>query len=269
LYCYDSSNAFAACSGGSFTSGYVTVGDITGSGANHGDLTGKIAYDLFNAVTDQDQVDISAVVDPSLSLSLDTNTCDLGTLSTGSVSGCLVNATYTSNASGGINIFIENTGPEEGLTDGKGNVITMQDGTCSDGQYTTPKTCADALETWTYPVLAAGTAGAGWSIPGLGGGNGGLPNTNCSDPQYQTQATCEGNTETWNPGSQCPGNGSVQTIGASGAFSPDAGALASANVWSFVGRQFTLPYCFSAAISDVTPAGTYTHDVTFTVTGIF
>ena len=68
------------------------------SGADSGSLAVSIIAD--------DSVTVSATVDPTFTFAIDSTTCELGTLSTGSVSDCTYTITTTTNAEDGYTITI-------------------------------------------------------------------------------------------------------------------------------------------------------------------
>ena len=211
-------------------SGFFNVSSHTGS---------ALAY-----IGNDGSVTLSATVDPTISLTLDTATCALGILSTSSISGCRVVANYKTNATGGLYLFMEDvTTGGVGLRRNGGGVISFTSGT-----------------------LSAGTQGAGWSVSLDDNGAGGLTSNSCSNPIYVTQTTCESNGGTWTANT-CPGNGNTTNIG-SGVFNP-VGVGSSVPLAFISPTGLNVDYCFSAAISSVTVAGSYHHEMRLTSVGTF
>ena len=83
---------------------------ITESGADSGSVSISIIAD--------DSVTVSATVDPTFTFAIDSTTCALGTLSTGSVSTCTYTITTTTNAEDGYTTtIIENENLKDGTPD--------------------------------------------------------------------------------------------------------------------------------------------------------
>jgi hypothetical protein len=82
----------------------MTLRLLDGTGAL-ADFDGTTLY-----VGNLNEVDISAEVDPSLSLSLSSSSCDLGTFSTTTVETCQYNSTVSTNAANGYTAYIRDDG---------------------------------------------------------------------------------------------------------------------------------------------------------------
>src|SRR4030043_2005916 len=81
-------------------------------------------------VGDANVVLISGTVDPTLSLTLSANTCELGTLSSANIQTCNYSAAIATNASGGYTAYIKDDG---NLRDGSNDVNDTSGGTIAEG----------------------------------------------------------------------------------------------------------------------------------------
>jgi hypothetical protein len=81
-------------------------------------------------VGDANVVVISGTVDPTLSLTLSDNTCELGTLSSANIQTCNYSAAIATNASGGYTAYIKDDG---NLRDGSNDVNDTSGGNIGEG----------------------------------------------------------------------------------------------------------------------------------------
>lgn len=77
-----------------------------------------------------DQVSVTATVDPVITFSISSSSCALGTLSTASVSSCYYSVTTTTNAEDGYSTTIVEDG---NLRDGSNDIDDVADGTVTAG----------------------------------------------------------------------------------------------------------------------------------------
>ncbi len=165
------------------------------------------------------EISVSASVDPAISFDLESSNCLLGVLSTGSLSSCEVGVTFNTNAAYGLNLYVQNLTSSgfalarEGASDGILNVS----GSCSNTTYTTQATCTGNGGTWT-DYLTAGVKGAGWAVDVSNDSEpNGFQSVGCSNPAYNTEASCTGNGATWAQ-SSCTGLSSLQCAGIGGMY---------------------------------------------------
>jgi len=119
---------------------------IIESGADSGSLAVSIIAD--------DSVTVSATVDPTFTFAIDSTTCALGTLSTGSVSTCTYTITTSTNAEDGYTTTIIEDG---NLRDGTPDIDDVADGTvtAASEEYGASSNDADSLDIITTAGDAA------------------------------------------------------------------------------------------------------------------
>ena len=96
---------------------YDLEGD--GFGGGNGDTEedrGSVAFDFYNG-----DVEITATVDPTLSFTLSSTTCNLNTFSTTNIRTCSYEVTVTTNATGGYSAYIRE---DDDLKNSAGDMIT-------------------------------------------------------------------------------------------------------------------------------------------------
>lgn len=144
-----------------------------------------------------DEVTVTATVDPTISFDLETNDCSLGVLSPSTLNSCEVGLTFETNATNGMNIYMENvtSGGFALAHSGSSGGIANVSGYCSDPTYTTQATCEGNAGTWTDNLIA-GVEGGGWGVD-VEGTPSGLQSVSCSNPLYHTQTTCTNGGGTW------------------------------------------------------------------------
>ena len=84
---------------------YFLILRVLDGSSNIFDVQGTMLY-----VGDLNKVDISAEVDPSLTLTLSSTSCDLGTFSASNIQTCQYNTTVSTNASSGYTAYIKDDG---------------------------------------------------------------------------------------------------------------------------------------------------------------
>ena len=88
--------------------------------------SGSVAISIIS----DDQVSVTATVDPTFTFVISSSSCGLGTLSTASVSSCNYNVTTTANAEDGYATTIIEDG---NLRDGSNDIDDVSDGTVTSG----------------------------------------------------------------------------------------------------------------------------------------
>jgi hypothetical protein len=99
------------------------------------------SVDTMIYVGNLNEVNISASVDPSLSLALSSTTCDLGTLSAANIKTCNYNSTVSTNAANGYSAYIKADGAFRSATH---NITDVGDGavTATSEEYGVSTTLA-------------------------------------------------------------------------------------------------------------------------------
>jgi hypothetical protein len=102
-------------------------GDFGGSGADEDTLkdSGTAAIIIGNY-----QVNITGTIDPTLSLTLSTSTCDLGTLSVNNLKTCSYGATTSTNGSSGYTAYVKADG---GFRNSSSSITNVGDGAVTPG----------------------------------------------------------------------------------------------------------------------------------------
>lgn len=147
VYCFDSANSYMGCAQtGSLYDGYT---EFTNSDSENTDVSYLTVPTNFNASTDptgykikalmdvvagQGQVTVTATIDPTISLALSSNSCNLGTLDTNSVATCTYDVSTATNATDGITVFA--TASSAALVGPSGDIDACS-GTDCDGKGTT------------------------------------------------------------------------------------------------------------------------------------
>jgi len=140
LYCFDPENSAGnyQCSGtqfdtstDSFARSFLAVGNLNdNTGGNiGGDPTGIQITRLMNVVAGQNQTNITAVVDPTISLSI-TSTCNLAGLNATTITSCALTSLVSTNALTGYSAYIKDASGNLGtlLRTGSSDVIAVSDG---------------------------------------------------------------------------------------------------------------------------------------------
>ncbi len=136
------------------TTGLITIATRTGADADIDTQT--VAVDIIA----DDQIAVSANVDPSITVSLDTNTANLGTLTTANVNKAAIVSTVTTNALNGFtsHALYNNTLRIDGtndINDAAGGTIVA--GTEEFGAATSEATAVD-ISVWSPTSCTTGAA---------------------------------------------------------------------------------------------------------------
>lgn len=207
----------------------ITTWDLGANNTWDNGVGDDVALDSGAAavVVGTNNVNITGTVDPTLTMALSTNTCDLSTLAIGGISTCHYDTTVSTNAHSGFNAYLKADGQ---LRNGTSHIADVSGGTITHGTEAYGVATTDAGRAINQ-INDADTSGT----------------FNVDDCTY---ILAHGDTTDMSASALST---SDQVFGASGG--PAANAV------------FTL--CHGAAISGVTPAGTYNQLVTVTVTASF
>jgi hypothetical protein len=111
------------------------------------------------------QVTVTADVDPTMSFTLSSNSCDLGVLSTAGISNCSYNGTTTSNTAGSTGAVVVNVkGNSSNLSYGTAN-IGPTGGNCNPVAASTNGIRVSATSTGDWQSTAAFDCGTGSATP--------------------------------------------------------------------------------------------------------
>lgn len=227
LYCFDPSINYQGCarSGGVYdgNTNFVNPGSgvdiensyilFNDSVVASGDPSGYRIKKIMDVVAGQGQVTVTATIDPTISLSLSSNSCNLGTLDKNSVATCAYDVSTATNATDGITVFA--TASSAALTGPSGDIDACS-GTDCDGKGSTAVNAGQ--EEYGFYVSTANHTVAG---------------------SYATQ---------------------------------DQATPTSATTLLTVAEPHdttTSTVTHSASIDDLTPAGAYSHTITWTAVGSF
>lgn len=112
LYCFNSNGTPCSTASPFINTGdstgayYIPTGDMSAFAAQWSDNTALLIKNVVEYTGGQDQVNVSATIDPVISLSLTSNECNLGTLSSSTIETCSYDVTVTTNATNGYTAYI-------------------------------------------------------------------------------------------------------------------------------------------------------------------
>jgi hypothetical protein len=207
----------------------ITTWDLGDNNTWDNGASDDVALDSGAAavVVGTNNVNITGTVDPTLTMDLSSNTCDLSTLAIGGISTCHYNTTVSTNAHSGFNAYLKADGT---LRNGTSHIADVSGGTITHG-------------TEAYGVA---TTDSGRAI------------TQINDANSSGTYTVDDCTYILAHGDTVDMSASAITT-SDQVFGGSDGPIAN--------DVFTL--CHGAAISGITPAGTYNQLVTITVVASF